>query len=773
MAELSDRLKFMVHQSVDILGEILRLEYGTAEFAFIESIRTKMTDVRSLPGEATEKVLLAELKRLQTISSEQRLRIARSFTLMLQLMNTCENAYRSHRIQQRPATKTKDKPDSMVFVMTAHPTEARAPENIEIFHDILNHLIDVYDRPAVEFTKSDRLRLAHSLSLALRAPIVRDRKPRVQDEAELIYGTLLRDETLRTLLKASEELAPIYFRSWVGGDKDGHPGVDEKVFMDSLSLSRFYILKFCARRLKEVRESLDLTSAKNLIQALANLEKKTTSLRKLKAGDAAAVTKFKKSLRDFSRSYIEEFNVLHPSLHEVKRLLFVFPGLVVPIEFRESSDVLMEPPKTGKLAIQKMLDKLGAISKGGNPLWYVRGLIISMASELQHLEAAASMVAASLGAVKIPVIPLFEQLEALIDGPKIIAQVLENKKLKTALKDYWGNRIEVMLGYSDSAKQVGVLRSRLQIAETMHAIELLCARKNVLPVFFQGSGGSTDRGGGTIPEQTAWWSESALRNYKVTVQGEMVERSLASPAITRGQVERIFEAVGPWREKGKMDLPKAKALDKFAEQVGMLYRSKVSDPDFLKVIESVTPYPYLNMLKFGSRPSKRTRQLSVGGLRAIPWILCWTQTRVLFPTWWGVGQVWARTGEQDKIELRTLVKTHPLLASYVFALGATLAKVELPVWQAYINSSELTDELKQKTWREFKSEFELAHEFAKSILGREDLIVQRAWLRESILLRSPMIHPLNLLQIIAMQAGDAELLRVTVAGVSSGMMTTG
>ena len=95
-----------------------------------------------------------------------------------------------------------------------------------------------------------------------------------------------------------------------------------------------------------------------------------------------------------------------------------------------------------------------------------------------------------------------------------------------------------MLGYSDSSKESGVLRSRVQVAETMHRLDRLCQRMKVTPIFFQGSGGSTDRGGGSIEEQTSWWPSGALRNYKVTVQGEMVERFAR---ITRNYARAVRE----------------------------------------------------------------------------------------------------------------------------------------------------------------------------------------------------------------------------------------
>src|SRR5690606_29128167 len=127
----------------------------------------------------------------------------------------------------------------------------------------------------------------------------------------------------------------------------------------------------------------------------------------------------------------------------------------------------------------------------------------------------------------------------------------------------WDGYLEIMVGYSDSSKENGVLASRRMIAEAMHGLDRLCKARGVTPLFFQGSGGSVDRGGGSIPEQTAWWPSGALRNYKVTLQGEMVERSLATPQITRRQLERIATSAGGWKKAAQRRLVEKKEVRDF------------------------------------------------------------------------------------------------------------------------------------------------------------------------------------------------------------------
>lgn len=769
---LSPRLKGLVHDSVALLGEVLRRELGDKAYRRIERWRRSMARLRDVPPERAMPVLRRLKREMESLDPNERLEAARAFTLMLELMNACENAYRSVEIRRRPPLLPAHRPDSIIYVLTAHPTEARAPENIWIFHDLLERLTELLGQTG-GMGDGDRANLIHALQVAWRLPVVRGRKPRVQDEAEHIFTTLLRDESLRTLLAFGREVAPVYLRSWVGGDKDGHPGVDEKAFHDSLRLSRRELLRFVRRRFAETREVLSRDKEATTSRILSRAEGALAVLDAVKGGDAARVLRFRRIFAELCFSYEKTFHSLHPSLRDVKSALHVFPALAVTLEFRESSDVLMARPDGRGLAIFRMLKALGRYSKGGDPRWYVRGFIISMASRFEHVRTAARMIEKTLGGLRLPVVPLFEQYEAMLEGPRIVREMIDDPKISRALRKRWNSRLEIMLGYSDSSKESGVLQSRLEIAETMFKLDHLCRRERVTPIFFQGSGGSIDRGGGSVQEQTAWWSSGALRNYKVTIQGEMVERSLANADITRGQLERIAQSAGRWPDARHRALARIPELDRFAARVAERYRRQVASPDFLRIVEKATPYPFLNLLKIGSRPSKRSKTLSVQGLRAIPWILCWTQTRALFPIWWGIGGAWRETSRADRAILRRAMKGNPLFATYVNALGFTLAKVEPAVWDLYLERSGLPPDQIAAFRAEFAAELKGALAFTRDMLGSRSLIPSKAWLRESVTLRSPMIHPLNVLQILAMEKGEADLLRLTVAGIASGMMTTG
>ena len=214
-------------------------------------------------------------------------------------------------------------------------------------------------------------------------------------------------------------------------------------------------------------------------------------------------------------------------------------------------------------------------------------------------------------------------------------------------------------------------------------------------------------------------------------------------------------------------------MERFADLIKERYSFMVNDDTFFDVIEKATPYSFLHHLKIGSRPTKRNTGGEQRKLRAIPWILCWTQTRVLFPTWWGVGSSWNQLSRAEKKELRRSFQSDGLLRSFVKVLGFTLAKVELGVWRLYLHESELSREVQQDIYDEFVREFNQTAIFFREITGEESFLWFRPWLEQSIEYRSSMIHPLNIIQLESLRRGDPNLLRDTVTGIACGMLTTG
>src|SRR5262249_42960800 len=149
-------------------------------------------------------------------------------------------AYRTFRLRKHPSQLFSHRPRAVVYVLTAHPTEARSPRAIRVFHEIQATLVRMLEGGF----EPNEPTLRHLLALAWHVGSARPRPPGGEDEAEPLSSLVLRDETLGALLDASRELAPVYVRTWVGGDKDGHPGVDEVRMRNSLRLSRVRLVRY-------------------------------------------------------------------------------------------------------------------------------------------------------------------------------------------------------------------------------------------------------------------------------------------------------------------------------------------------------------------------------------------------------------------------------------------------------------------------------------------------------------------------------------------------
>lgn len=773
--KLPKELKSLVRITTTLLGEVLREEEGKPFLNHIENIRQMMKSYRTFKG--SERVVSLErlYKKLDQYDKVTKNKIARTYTFYFELINACESAYRTYRLKQKlPKEFQFSSENEIVYVLTAHPTESRTSENLFLFHQTQGFCLRFLEGQTHIVNEVESL-IKHNIKLAWLIPMTKHRKPKVEDEAHHLYSIFLRSDLIESFLYANLNVAPVRVRTWVGGDKDGHPGVDEKSLLVSFNLARKRFVEFITEHFVKIQTTLDLLKMDSLKRDLKRLSDDVTKLQKVYEEDARRVKKFKNDLRKISTQYENKIGEIHPSLKILLALIDLFPGLVIPLELRESSDVIEEAFVSQKThAIERMLEKASQIAKGGHVRCYVQGMIVSMTESADHILKAAKLMEKYMPGLPIPVIPLFETARALEQAPQIVKELLEDKKYRSAAKTYWHGDVEVMVGYSDSSKTMGVLASRLAIGLGMYRLENLIKNYGFRPVFFQGSGGSVDRGGGSIQEQTAWWPKSALRLFKSTVQGEMVERNFASSEITLSSMMKILENFQ--KRKGKAFQEKQSLeLQEFARVVRSEFEARIKSESFIELVQKATPYSYLQALRLGSRPTKRKRHLSLSSIRAIPWVLCWTQTRVLFPTWWGIGSAWKKyqSHPEKRKKLRSLFLRSELFRSFVRVLGFTLKKVDLNIWHAYLKHSGLSEEVIKEICGEFIREFQLAKNFVMEMSGERNLLWFRPWLSQSIDLRSPYIHPLNLLQIQAFRDKDEDLIRMTVAGIAMGMLTTG
>ncbi len=781
MKKLPKELKSMVHHVIDVLGVCIEEQYGKGTYKKIESLREQIKLFRRKSSADVLKEMMRIRKKLNAVkSSDELYKIAHSFSVYLELINQCELAYRSHRIETTSrkedlASRSSKQSTRTIFVVTAHPTEARSQDCVKVLNEIREIIVESFSYGKIVNYNYFK----YNISLLLRTPLAKQSKPTVADEAEYIYSLILNEKVLSTMATLNHGRNDVFVRSWVGGDKDGHPGVDEKVMIQSLETSRSFILKVLESFSTKLRTSIEMVSNEGSKQqdglsACDSLISKLKTIDTIRDGDAERILQCKQQLT-LIENYLNEINFSDDFyFKQIKKVFYVYPGLCVPLELREDSEIVKEASENASshFAISRMLRTLKSISSGGDPRWYCRALILSMVCSSNDVSNGIKLVDFIFEGYKLPVVALLETRQAILDGEKILVDVLSRDNILKTHKDIFDGRYEVMLGYSDSSKESGSLSSRVLISQALVKLNKVISKFKVKPVFFHGSGGSISRGGGSLKEQISWWPQSALVDFKATIQGEMVQRTFSSTQVLKRNLVKIYNELDGRNGPGSVPAP-SEELIKFSESVATHYQNLVADTEFLNFVEIVTPYKYLDKLKIGSRPSKRSAELSLKSLRAIPWILCWTQTRVLLVVWWGLGSAWKEMPSSEKKKIARAFKKEPVFASYIKQAAFSLAKVDMGVFGFYVMSSDLEKSEKLKVLSMIEGEYKASCKAIKELTGQSKLLWSSPWLEESISLRSTAIYPLNVLQRVALDKEDDIILRETVTGIASGMLTTG
>jgi phosphoenolpyruvate carboxylase len=750
---------------IAILGEVIAEAAGTSLFDTVESIRRDMVTLRDASDGTTREAMLTRARgRIAALSLADKASVARAFTLYLELVNVCENAYRSHRLLERGGRDPGAGRAQLTFVLTAHPTESRSPENIRLLRRAQEMLL----RCLREDLPVDRDELGNLLHLAWRVGTHPPHKPSVEDEARHLFS-LLTDPILDEMATLTQRGHRVRFRTWVGGDKDGHPGVGPEQTRASLQLSRTRLLAFVrGPLLASAREDAALAGGEALLRSQADLDRALADLQRLDDGDGARIGTLYQAVEAFGEAYRRRVGSDPPAVTRLTNLLQIFPALVVPLELREERGHFGDSDP-----IAAMMRALRDVAAGGRVDGYVRGCVVSMTCAASDLSEAQRLVDDTLGDGAVPVIPLFELPDVLRRATDILRDAWTDASFRRAVEAR--GHLEVMLGYSDTAKRMGMLASRVTIHQTMRGIANWAESEQLTPVFFHGHGGSVGRGGGRIEDLLATWPPAARTPYKYTLQGEMVERTLATPAILRRLVLKVAQVQHEppaYREVSELGTRLAQASEQEFKRV-------VGSASFGELRRAATPYARLAALTIGSRPVKRSgAQHGLETLRAIPWVLCWTQTRLLLHAWLGAGAAWrACRDEPDASEqLLRASSEDPLLHSYLRLLAFTIAKTAPALWRCY--RTTLAPDSSAELVGQLDDSFDQAVDLARRVTGDAGLLPDRPWLEESIRYRAPMIHPLNLMQIELLDKPswseeDERLFRETVTGIAAGMLTTG
>ncbi len=381
----------------------------------------------------------------------------------------------------------------------------------------------------------------------------------------------------------------------------------------------------------------------------------------------------------------------------------------------------------------------------------------------------------------LDVVPLFETLDDLSRATSVLDGML---KLEPVRKRLAANqrRIEVMLGYSDSAKEAGPVSATLALHDAQAALAAWAKRNRLRLTLFHGRGGALGRGGGPANRAVRAQAPGSVDgHFKVTEQGEVIFARYGNRAIARRHLEQVTSAVLEASVPRPARSDPAYAFRVLAAQIDepsrAAYRELVEAPGFDRWFQQVSPIEELGRLRIASRPSRRASGRRLEDLRAIPWVFAWSQMRLNLPGWYGMGSGLAAAPLQ---ELRRAYAKWPLFNAMLDNAEMSLAKTDRRIAERFLALGDRPD-LASMVLREY----DLTKDRVLAVTGHRRLLEDRRVLSWAIELRNPYVDALSHLQLRALRAmrdrktprverARAErVFQLSVNGVAAGLQNTG
>jgi phosphoenolpyruvate carboxylase len=635
--------------------------------------------------------------------------------------------------------------------------------------------------------------------------------------------------------------APIRFGSWMGGDRDGNPNVTPEVTREVCLMGREMAADLYLQEVDALLDELSLVKCSDELRARVGpvrepyrawlqevgdrLRTTRQSVRAEREGMSAAVPTAYQSPKELEEALLLCFrslqetgagNVAEGRLLDLLRRLSCFGLTLARLDLRQEAGRHTEVLS----AVTRSLEQ-GAYEDWSEEkrqefllqeLWMHRPLFKPnlqandrIRDVLETFSVVAGLGADSLGAYVIsmakapsdvlaveflkrqagieaplPAVPLFESVEDLRSAGDTVRRLLSIPWYRERIQD----RMEVMIGYSDSAKEAGILTAAWELYKAQEDVVAACDAHGVAVTLFHGRGGSVGRGGGpTFLGILSQPPGSVRGRLRVTQQGEVIHTRFGMPEIALRTLEiytsatvhttlRSPQTQSPqWRDR----------LDRLSETASSHYQAMVyENPRFEDYFRAATPEEELRNLNIGSRPTRRRAEGGIRSLRAIPWNFAWTQTRHLLPTWLGVGEAFREAlDNREKSALQDMYQNWPFFQSTLDLIEMALAKAD-PMIAALYDERLVPEELRP-LGKDLQARFRETVKAFLAVTGHKRLLASESGLRRSVNVRNPYVDPINLVQVellrrLRLNQKDERLreaLLVTMNGVAAGLRNTG